>query len=490
VKHISDLSSGPKLTGRSIAHQTFWAVTDNWTQQGGQLIAFLVIGNIVGPELFGTMAMAYVYMMFMLAFLVDGFSEVIVQRRTLEPAHLDAAFWLLLALGVFATGVSYFGAELVAALFGKESLVEIVRWLSLSFLVAGANSLQQCILRRQLAFHALAVRTIVAQGGSMVVGILLALRGFGLWSLVSYYLSQRILEALMLSLFCRWVPRLRLSRPHLRDLVNFGVNNTGFRIVGFVGQHVERIVVGFSLGATDLGIYGMARKIVNSASYGLTGVLNSVMMSVLSRLQDDKERLRNTLMRATHLTSLITFPAFSGLIVVAPHLIRAILRPEWQGLVFVLQILSFNGLWQCMTFYLFTTMRALGRADLSFRLSCISVISRVVLSLLIVNHGLVPLAISSVTITLLGAPALLHMVARRVGLSSGAYFRGLVPALLATLFMMACVVATDRLIMAPSLSSGSQTIVLISVGIVTYGLAASVLARREIVEVLRQIRSA
>jgi PST family polysaccharide transporter len=436
------------------------------------------------------MAMAHLYMMFILACLVNGFSEVIVQRQRLEAAHLDAAFWLLLAFGVLATGFSYYGAELVAALFANDALVEIIRWLSLSFLIAGANSVQQCILRRQLAFHALAARSIVAYGGSMVVGTVLALRGYGVWSLVAYYLSQRLLEALMLSLFCRWVPRPRLSLSHLRDLLSFGANNTGFRVLGFVGQHVDRLVVGFFLGATDLGIFGMARKIVNSASNGLTGVINNVVMSILSRQQEDHDRLRTTITRATHLTSLIAFPAFGGMIVVAPDLVRTMLRPEWQGMTVVLQVLCLNGMWQCMTFYLFTTLRALGRADLSFRLSCVMVSVRTVAALLIVSYGLVPLAISSVTITLFGAPVLFHLVARRVGLASGAYVRGLAPALLATLFMMACVMATDRMLpVPPRMSGATQTVVLISVGVVAYAVAVLVVARQEIIDAWRQIRA-
>jgi peptidoglycan biosynthesis protein MviN/MurJ (putative lipid II flippase) len=74
---------------------------------------------------------------------------------------------------------------------------------------------------------------------------------------------------------------------------------------------------------------------------------------------------------------------------------------------------------------------------------------RTVVALLIVSYGLVPLAVSSVTITLFGAPVLFHLVARRVGLSPTAYVRGLAPALLATLFMMACVMATDRMLPLP-----------------------------------------
>jgi O-antigen/teichoic acid export membrane protein len=316
------------------------------------------------------------------------------------------------------------------------------------------------------------------------------MRGYGLWSLVAYYLSQRLLEAIVLTFFCRWMPRLRLSRSHLRDLVSFGVNNTGFRVVAFVGQHVERLAVGYFLGATDLGIFGMARKIVNSASNGLTGVLSGIVMAILSRVQDDRQRVRETMMRATQLTSLIVFPAFGGLIVVAPYFVRTMLRPEWQGLTIVLQILCFNGMWQCMTFYLFTTLRALGRADLSFRLSCVTVSVRAAASLLIVTQGLVPLAISSVVITLLGVPMLFHLVAHRIGLSSFAYLRGLAPALLATFIMMACVVIADRFLLLPqAISSGAEMFVLISVGILTYVPAVLAVARREVVDVWKQIRT-
>lgn len=476
-------------TGAKIARQAFWAAADNWTQQASQLIAFLVIGNIVGPDLFGAMAMAFVYVLFVHAFLVDGFSEAIVQRQRIEPAHFDAAFWLLLTLGIVATGASYFGAVLVAAFFGQEVLVEIVRWLSLSFVIVGVCSLQQNILRRRLAFRALAVRSFVAYGGSAVIGIVLAFRGYGLWSLIIYQLSQRALDLLMLSLQCHWRPRLRYSAAHLKDLVHFGVNNTGFRVISYVGQQVERILVGLFLGATEIGLYGMARRIVNNASYAMTGVLNNVVLSVLSRQQKDSALLKRTLSKATHLTSLVTFPAFGGLTVVAPDLIRAMLRPEWGGLVVIVQILSFSGISHCLSFYLGTALRAVGRADLIFRLSVVTISVRVIVAFIVVRHGLVTMAIASVALTVLAVPLLFRLVARQVGVATYSYMRGLVPAAAATLVMMGCVTATDRLLMPSTLSSGVQTILLIIEGVVVYGLAVLVVARKDVIDVWQQLRA-
>jgi len=85
-----------------VAQQTFRAATDNWTQQGSQLTAFLVIGNVVGPSLLGTMVIAHVYILFLYAFVVDGFSEAVVQRQRIEAVTStppsgccwDLAFWL------------------------------------------------------------------------------------------------------------------------------------------------------------------------------------------------------------------------------------------------------------------------------------------------------------------------------------------------------------------------------------------------------------
>jgi PST family polysaccharide transporter len=490
VNSTPETKSGPKLTGGRIARHALWAAADNWTQQAGQLVAFLVIGNIVGPELFGIMAMAHLYIQFVHAFLVDGLSEAIVQRKEIEVGHLDAAFWALLVLGILATGLSYFAADLVAAFFGRDALVEVVRWSSVSFIIVGVTSVQQCILRRHLAFHSLAIRSFVTYSASAAVGIVLALRGYGLWSLVIYYLSQRVLDLLMLTIGSRWWPRFRCSRAHLRDLLHFGVHNMGVRVVAFVGLQAERIIVGFFLGATELGLFGMARRIVNSASYALTGVTNSVMLAVLSRQQMDKRALNRTLKNTTQVMSLVTFPAFIGLILVAPDVIKAALRPEWQGLTVILQIISFNGLWHCITFYLGTALRALGRADLTFRFACVSVSVRVVVSLLIVRYGLEAIALSSVIITLLAAPALLYLVARHAAISPASYLRSFVPAVIATLFMAACVAATDRLLLGSStLSSGLQAVLLIATGVVAYALALLVTARQLITTIWRQIRT-
>ncbi len=77
---------------RAIAKGTAWAAIDNWTQQVFQLVTFLIIGNILGPDIYGTMVIALLYLLFIQAFLVEGFSQSIVQRAEIEREHVEAAF--------------------------------------------------------------------------------------------------------------------------------------------------------------------------------------------------------------------------------------------------------------------------------------------------------------------------------------------------------------------------------------------------------------
>jgi len=87
-----------------------------------------------------------------------------------------------------------------------------------------------------------------------------ALRGHGLWSLIVYQLGQRVPDLLVFSHYSRWVPRLRVSRTHLRDLIHFGANTTDFRIVSCVGQYVERTRVDLFLGRAEIRLTAWRAK--------------------------------------------------------------------------------------------------------------------------------------------------------------------------------------------------------------------------------------
>ena len=183
-----------------------WSAIENLGTQAIYFVVFLVLARLLQPEEFGLVSLAGVFISFMMVFADQGLSDAIVQRQDLEPEHLDTAFWINLGICALLAIFTFAAAGSVSSFFHQPQLKPIIAWLSLSFLFNGFSSVQQSLLRRQLAFRALAVRSLVATFASGIVGVVMALMGFGVWSLVAQQLINRVLAILGLWWASDWRP--------------------------------------------------------------------------------------------------------------------------------------------------------------------------------------------------------------------------------------------------------------------------------------------
>src|SRR5690606_17044303 len=153
-------------------------------------------------------AMANVYIALLTPFVDQGFGDAIVQRKDLEPDHLNSAFWASVGAGVILCITSWLIADHVAAIYREPRLGQIIRALSPLFVLSGLSSAQQGILRRRLAFKSLAVRTSAGSLAGGFSGITLAAFGFGVWSLVVQSLMMALVSTVLLWRVSDWRPRL------------------------------------------------------------------------------------------------------------------------------------------------------------------------------------------------------------------------------------------------------------------------------------------
>lgn len=476
-----------KLSKKKVARGTVWAAIDSWTQHFIQIAAFIVMGNIVGPETFGVMSMAMFYVVFIHAFLVDGFSEAIIQRFEIDREHLEVTFWSLVTLGLIGSIVSFAGAGLVAAFFSEPRLMPIIEWLSIAFVFVGAASLFRSKLRRALNFRALAVRAVAVNGISAALGIYAALAGYGIWALVAYQLCLRILDFLLLLGVCRWLPRFQFSWQHLRDLYSFGTHTIGSRVVDAVAQYGDRVFVGYFLDAVTLGLYGLAARIVDTATYALSGVLGSVALPAFAKLQNHSGRLANALYAASEAANLITFPVFAGLTIVAPSLVETFLGPAWSDAAPLLQILCFAGYCHSFGIFLMASLRAIGKAGLVLRVQVLTMLLRLGLCVAAVPFGATGIAVATVAVAWLMLPLRFYLVYRALGVRPAEFARGAAPAMAATILMATCV-GLFAAVMSDLIAPAVALALLVAGGVVVYGAALLLLARSSVRRVVGLVR--
>lgn len=424
---------------KQAASGVFWSATKNWGEKALSFMIFLALSRMLGPEAFGLVAMASVFTAFVQIFLDQGLSDAIVQRGELDKEHLDTAFWISMFTGSLLTVAGIAMSGLVAALFREPQLAPIIAWLSLGFFLGALSSTQKAILRRQLDFKSLAARSLGATLVGGVVGVSLALMGAGVWSLVAQQLVFALAGAIILWRVSDWRPGFGFSKEHFRELAAFGVHVVGTKILEFFSRRSDDLLIGYFLGPVALGYYTVAYRLLLVMINLLTGVTTAVAFSTFSRLQGKPERMRNAFYQVTMATSLIAFPVFLGISVLAPELVRVLFGPEWALSGTIMQILALIGVLLSVLYFNGSVVKAAGKPSWQLGIMLLNAAGNLVGFLVVVRWGTVAVAASYVIVSYLLAPVSLMAVRKLIQIDYKTYLGQFVIPLTASLLMVAVV---------------------------------------------------
>ncbi len=341
-----------------------WQSAAQW---GSQLLSFGIftgLARILTPEAFGLVAIAGVYITFIQVFVTQGFGTAIIQRRQLESEHLDSAFWMGIATASLFCLLSLLFAGSIALIFREPRVAPVIWWLSLSLVFYALSSVHIAILTRELDFRPLAVRSLVATGLGGAVGLLMAFLGWDVWSLVGQQLVSAILGWICIWLAVPWRPSFRISGRHLRDLYGFSLSVTGNDILWFFSQKSDQTLVGYGFGTSALGPYSLASRVSGLLIDGILSPLQSVAFPAFSKLESEPLKLERAVFKFCEMSSLVSFPVFAGIIVIAPDLVPWLFGAKWASAVPILQVLAIYGAVRVGLGFVHPMMLAKGRPGL------------------------------------------------------------------------------------------------------------------------------
>jgi O-antigen/teichoic acid export membrane protein len=444
-----------------------WSAIQSWGSQVISFAVFSLLARLLSPQDFGLVATAGVVVTFMQIFLEQGFSEAIVQRDELESEHLDTAFWTILGIGTLLTIIGFSSADIVANFFNQPQLTLIVRCLSFNFLFSALNSVQAAILSRQLYFKALAIRSLLATLAGGTVGIVMAFRGFGVWSLVCQQLSFGLVAVITLWRVSDWRPGFRFSKKHFLEMFSFGINIVGFNFLNFFSRHGDDLLIGYFLGAIALGYYNVAYRILLVMTQLLVRILTQVALPTFSRLKQEPEKLRNAFYSATQLSSLISFPIFISVAVLAPEIVRVVFGNKWESSIPVMQALSLVGPLHCIFFFNGSLMIAMGKPSWRLWVTFINSVSNFIAFFLVVKWGILAVAMAYVIRGYLLAPIPLLLLRKLINLDLVIYFRQYLTQVCGCVAIVA-IVLTFKYFFAASISANVMLAICIPLAAATY----------------------
>jgi O-antigen/teichoic acid export membrane protein len=232
-----------------------------------------------------------------------------------------------------------------------------------------------------------------------------------------------------------WRPKLILNRQGLAELFSFSLNLVGARIAGFFNNNMGEILVGKFLGTTALGIFASASNSTSIFRARIAASITEVTFPAFSSIHQDDERMRRGYQKVARYVSLMTFPALTGLAIIAPEFIALVYGPKWAQAVLPLQILCIGVAFSTLGIINGPVQKAKGRTDHYLNLTIISLIVTILFMLIGVNYGLVGVATAlSIRSALLlwGVNFFTH---RLIDLPLKVYLKALYPATICSVIM-------------------------------------------------------
>jgi PST family polysaccharide transporter len=374
-------------------HKTFhkavkWAYVMDWGAKAFAALFTFVLAAILGPRDFGTVSMAMIYVLFIQMLLNQGLFAAIIQRKDLQPEHLDSVFWLGQASSLVLVGLSVGLSGRWAALNHLPQLGPVISVLSLTVPIEALAMVQRAVLQRNMDFKSLAIRSnggVVAGG---VMGLAMAFKGYGVWALVGQRLTEDTASLALLWTVGHWRPRWRFSLVRVKELLGFSTASFVNKLGDFAYAQADATFMGIFFGPVAVGLFRLAQRLVSQVLDSAINAIQVVSFSEFSRLQDRPGELRASVLRCLRLASILSLPALAGLAACGSRLM-ALLGDKWGPAADVLTILCIFGFTQALSRFTGPLLSAKGKphlmAVLTWTVNVVSISTLLVVAILLKN---------------------------------------------------------------------------------------------------------
>ena len=409
--------------GRSAASGVLWLAAQKWAVRVSGFVTLIVLTRNVSPREFGVAAaaMTVIPMVYLLSDL--GFSTYLLQASQIDRRSLSTAFWTSVAAGaVLSTGL-WVVAPLVADAFRSPDLVPVLQALVLSIVPTVLGGVPLALLRRSMRFRTVAVQALVAAILAQVAAVVVALRGGGVWALVSQVVVSQWVIAVLAWCSARWLPSLWLSLRQFRQMAAFGLRVSSVDLVSMSRLWAESWIITVTLGPSALGLLNIGQRLVQVAQELAAASLVPVSTVVFARVRQSTGRLLATYTKALGVAYSVVSPFMILIVVTAPALVPLLFGEEWRDSVPPAQALAVAGIITLGAMLDHGLFYGLGRPGSWLAYSVVVDAATVGTTAVAVTWGLTGVAVGFVVVAMLATLARWVLVGRLLGIPTRAVAR-------------------------------------------------------------------
>lgn len=340
-----------------------WSFVDNLSGTGINFIVGLILARQLGPEIFGIVGIAMIFVSLSNVLTDGGFSNALIRGKDIQKTDYDTAFVINIcsAAGIY---LFFFATAPIIAVFFKEpQLTSVIRLITLCMVIGSWAIVPKSMLTRNLDFKRQAYASVLGSISGAAVGIFLVFNNFGIWSIVAQQIVRQTIYTAVLWLAITQRPSFRYTSATARHLFHYG---SRILISGFIDSLYNNIYyffIGKIFPRKQLGLYSRAEQFSSIVSVNFSIVLQRVSLPLLTQSHADQARFNKTYRTLFRVSMLCSALLFVSLSTIAAPLIYVLLGKHWEGSVSMLRILCWAAIFQPMIIINQNILQVYGEAN-------------------------------------------------------------------------------------------------------------------------------
>lgn len=371
-----------------------WRFAERCGARAVSFIVSIVLARMLVPDVYGTIALVTVFTTILNVFIDSGMGNALIQKKNADDLDFSTVFYFNMAMCIVLYTAMFFLAVPISRFYHDESLISVIRVLSLTLVISGIKNVQQAYVSRTMQFKRFFFATLSGTIGAAVAGIYTAYRGYGVWALVVQQIFNASVDTFILWFTVKWRPKLMFSFQRLKGLFSYGWKLLVSALLETSYTNLRQLIIGTMYTSADLAYYNKGQQFPMIIIENINSSINSVLFPAMSQEQDNAGRVKTITRRAIKTSTFIIAPLMMGLAFCGTQVVRLILTDKWMACVPYMQIFCVSAMFYPIHTANLNAIQAMGRSDIFLKLEIIKKIVGLVLLLSTMWFGTMAMAYS------------------------------------------------------------------------------------------------
>ena len=343
-----------------------WTALQKYSTMFIRFFSGIILARLLTPYDYGCIGMLSIFMVLADTFIDGGFGSALIQKKRPTQEDYSTIFWWNLGMAALMYAILFISAPVIARFYNTPILCVVLRVQGIVLFTHALNLIQQNKLKKKLNFKLLSIVSIVVTVINLVITIILAYKGFGVWALVAQNLIGSALYSLIFWFYVKWRPSWVYSWKSFKELFGFGFYMFLTHLINSFSGQIQGLLIGKKYNPITMGYYSKASGTEQLASHSISSIMTQVTYPLYAEVQDDKVTLSNMIKRLSMTLSYITFPLMFILLLCAKPLFVLLYSDRWLQSIPYFQVLCFAGLAGCLQSANLQAIAAIGKSKTMF----------------------------------------------------------------------------------------------------------------------------